>query len=687
MNKNFQFQILNFKCKGGQSLIEFLLAIGLCSILLPALLTGLITSRDGKAQQRQRVEAVSLLHEATEAIRVVRETGWDTFTGFSNNTDYHLVNTGTSWTLALNHETIDGFDRKIVFNDVMRDSNGSISSSGVVDPSTRQVTITVSWSTPIPYSVVSTIYLTRYSGNSLFQHTTVAQFSQPGNTLNNTTITNSGGGEVTLSAAGPGRGNWCIPKIVSQVDLPRQGEARSLTAIPFEVFAGTGINASGVAFADVAFNNPAYPTPPVGTIVGTVNSYKTNDVFGETGYAYLATDTNSKEIVIISTANYAEVGNYNIPGSANASAIFVLNNVGYTAEGNTLYTFDLSSKTGARPGLDSLNITGTITSIYVVKDTSNNTYAFVTTNDTARQIQIINATDPSDLRLISTYSPPALRFPTPTPQTAVGGGKNIYVSPDGERAYLVTASSATQPEFFIINTHDKSNPVLVSSTSYYDTQGMNPSAVNMVLSGYRALIVGTGGAEQYQVVDITNETAPTHCGGLSIPTNAYDASAVLEPDKDAYAYVVTGDSSNELKIIEGGPGGQYASSGTYESPPFSDIGKNISFNNFSAVITKPVGTDVQFQLGIGDAGPSGCNDATYNFIGPSVANPLAPDPNTKFRTAQTSESQFIVSWPVPVSTGPGYKNPGRCAKYRIYYSTSDPLKTPTVYETNLQYVL
>ena len=34
---------------GGQSLIEILIAISLASVLLPALLTGLVASREGKA--------------------------------------------------------------------------------------------------------------------------------------------------------------------------------------------------------------------------------------------------------------------------------------------------------------------------------------------------------------------------------------------------------------------------------------------------------------------------------------------------------------------------------------------------------------------------------------------------------------------------------------------------------------
>ena len=65
------------KIKKGQSLVEIILAMGLAAILLPALLIGLATTREGRAQQRQRLEASAFLKEAEEAVRSVREKGWD----------------------------------------------------------------------------------------------------------------------------------------------------------------------------------------------------------------------------------------------------------------------------------------------------------------------------------------------------------------------------------------------------------------------------------------------------------------------------------------------------------------------------------------------------------------------------------------------------------------------------------
>src|SRR3990167_2676701 len=71
---NFQLVTFNFwRSQSGQSLVEILIAIGLTGILLPALLTGLVSSREGKAQEGQRLQATALVRESEEAIRSVRE--------------------------------------------------------------------------------------------------------------------------------------------------------------------------------------------------------------------------------------------------------------------------------------------------------------------------------------------------------------------------------------------------------------------------------------------------------------------------------------------------------------------------------------------------------------------------------------------------------------------------------------
>ena len=72
------------KFQKGQVIVELLVAFGLASILLPAILAGFISGSSGKVQQQQRLIAIGYLEEGAEAVRSVRESAWGNISG--NNT-------------------------------------------------------------------------------------------------------------------------------------------------------------------------------------------------------------------------------------------------------------------------------------------------------------------------------------------------------------------------------------------------------------------------------------------------------------------------------------------------------------------------------------------------------------------------------------------------------------------------
>lgn len=183
----------------GQSLIELLIAIALAAVLLPALLTGLVASREGKAQEGQRLQATFYLKEAEEALRSVREKGWQYV-----NTDgsYHPQISGTAWSLVEGPEEINGFSREIVISSVYRDGNGNISGSGTLDPSLKKVMISVSWLQPNEGNISTTLYLTRYLNNATLTQTTQADFAA--GTVDNTRVVALGNGAIELK---PGSGS------------------------------------------------------------------------------------------------------------------------------------------------------------------------------------------------------------------------------------------------------------------------------------------------------------------------------------------------------------------------------------------------------------------------------------------------------------------------------------------------
>jgi len=629
----------------GQLLVELLIAIGLMAVFLPALLTAYVTSTQGTVQQENRVRASTLLRESEEAVRVVRENGW---TSFANNGTYHPEISGSSWSLVLGNETVENLTRQIEIANVYRDANGDIvETGGQLDPSTKLITVTISWDEPSFGSVESNFYLTRYLDNLSFTETTEEDFTN--GTLDGTALVNEAGGEVILGAGGAG--SWCNPfeSIIAEVDLPKNGVANAISAIEGRVFVGTGENASGVSFANVRVTND---DPPGVSIIDTADGYKTNDVFGENDYAYIATDTNDKELVILDLRNtpYSEIGFFNADGSANGESIYVHNNVGYLVQNSKLWSIDLSSKNGERSKLDSdgVAIAGQGGSVYV-----RDNYAYVAIENATHEMQIIDISNPSNLQVVG--------------QVDVNdqSGEDVYVNDTSTRAYVVTQESGSQAEFFIVDVSSKNGdrPVIGS----YEANGMSPRAV-VAVPGNKVIIVGHG-EDAYQVVSTEDEANPSRCGELDLGIDINGVAAVLEADGDAYSYLISTETNAELKVIEGGPGGSYATEGSFESETFDTL-YSTAFNYVMPSLVIPNQTTSNFQIAVADAVGGNCDGVTFDFLGPDG----------------TADTFYEDEAPILLDNdGSGYENPGRCFRYKIFMESLDRASTPIFEDITINY--
>jgi len=632
----------------GQMLVELLVAIAFAAILIPAITTGFIASRQGKAQERQRLEAAALAREADESVRIARDAGWE---NVGTNGTYHPVIAGNSWRLASGSATINGYSESVVITDVSRDITGKIVTGfgSTVDPSTKYITVTVSWGTPIVSSVVNSFYITRLANLSWVQ-TTQADFDA--GIKNGVITTNSGDGEVTLGAGG--KGDWCAPNLsIAAVDLPKNGVANAISAIPNKVFAGTGDNASGVSYATVGIDET---DPPNATISGTYDGFKTNGIFGETNYAYLATDNNFKEVEIINLTikPYAEAGYFNAPGNGSGNSVYVSGNVGYMTSGSNLYTFDLASKIGSRPQLGTVALDGVGVKTIVV-----GSYAYVAINSATMQMDVVDVSNAALPRVVARAS------------LSAGMATDVVVNSTGSRAYLAMAYVVGKPEFAVINTTTKSGSLpLVGS---YTTDGMSPKAITIVPSN-KAIIVGTGGSQQYVVIDLTDETNPIHCvshsrnGGLAIASGVNGIASVIEADGDTFSYIITEDATAELKMIQGGPGGAFATSGNFESSTFMATNSSV-FNRFIVNGVLPQNTTMQYQVSGAAAVNGSCAGATFTYIGPDGTG------NTKFSSSSA----------IPLATGPGYINPAQCFRYKAFLSTNDTFSEPIMTDMTVNY--
>ena len=140
-----------FGNKKGISIIEILVVIAIIITALSSLLGLASFSLGVSALIKQTNQGNLLSQEVMEAVRNFRDgTSWDIdgLGKLATSTDYYPQATGSpsKWQLVQGTENIDGFTRKVVFKDVMRDSNSNIvESGGTNDPNTKKVTVTVSW--------------------------------------------------------------------------------------------------------------------------------------------------------------------------------------------------------------------------------------------------------------------------------------------------------------------------------------------------------------------------------------------------------------------------------------------------------------------------------------------------------------------------------------------------------------
>ena len=142
MNKDSKFK--------GISIIEILVVIAIIGIALVSILSLTTLSLRASISIKETTQANALAEETMEAVRNFRDgTGWET-DGLKNYSGtYHPEKSGdpSKWILASGEETIDGFTRKVVFEDVYRSSitEDIKTDGGYLDTDTKKATVTVSW--------------------------------------------------------------------------------------------------------------------------------------------------------------------------------------------------------------------------------------------------------------------------------------------------------------------------------------------------------------------------------------------------------------------------------------------------------------------------------------------------------------------------------------------------------------
>lgn len=143
---SFQFFSLNETSKG-VGLVEIIIAVAIINLAFFGLSQLGVLALRLLREEKQTIEAGYLAEEAIEAVRNVRDQGWNNISGLTMDAVYHPEISGLpqKWSLVSGAETINNYTRQIVIKNVQRDAfDKIIESGGTDDPNTKKITVIVS---------------------------------------------------------------------------------------------------------------------------------------------------------------------------------------------------------------------------------------------------------------------------------------------------------------------------------------------------------------------------------------------------------------------------------------------------------------------------------------------------------------------------------------------------------------
>jgi len=128
----------------GIVLVEVVVVVSILLIIITGLIFANIAYIKSASYTLKSTKATFLAQEGVEAVKYLRSFGWDTLPSVGV-IQYLTFDTTAGWTATTSEEKIGDFYRYFILENVNRDGNDDIASSGTLDPNTKKLTINVSW--------------------------------------------------------------------------------------------------------------------------------------------------------------------------------------------------------------------------------------------------------------------------------------------------------------------------------------------------------------------------------------------------------------------------------------------------------------------------------------------------------------------------------------------------------------
>lgn len=480
----------------GFGIIETLVAMGIFTIVASTAATTVLHSFSANRLGDQETEATLFAQEGIEAVRSIKNQGWNAFvsSAVAHNcaSGCGLDSLSGSWAFSSGSDTSETFTRTITISNVYRTGADIIEGGATLDQDVKKITSTVTWN-----------------------------FS-PSRSNTTKVVTYLSHWEKAIGIVC----NWSSAQIEGTFDKDGNTDPNDIFVEGDYVYLVSDSQSGGRhEFFIINISYSAFPTLESSLEIG--NDVSGVDVSGD--YAYLSTSGNSSELTVINIANKSSpslVATLDLGGNQDAYDVFVADNYAYVVKqsgwdnNKELYLVNISTPV-APVEEGSYEVSENTNAIFV-----SGNYAYLATDGGSKELEVVDISNKSSPTQAGIYNPPGFT-----------SGRAIYVSES--TAYLARSSSA-EPELLILNIADPGN---ISEIGNFEV-GANTWEVQV--SGNYAFLATEVNNQELMVVDISNLASPFQATSLDLNGDTFGLANSLTR---CAVYLANASNSEELQII------------------------------------------------------------------------------------------------------------------------------------------
>ncbi len=565
----------------GSTLLEAIIAIAILVIVFTGIIMVSLGGLTGSLRGEERLQATALAQETLEAVRSIRDFDWKNLTagvhGLSDESGY--------WAFSGASDTAGNYTRSITVTDV--------------DATTKDVTVHMQWLAlaGVTNAIDITNRFTNWLKNSWTQ-TLQADFNA--GTRNSALVTNTAGGEVTLE----NRADFVNAGVYATHDFPGGGDITDIYIVGNTLYLVTTNDGTGKEFASVDISNVSNGamTDLNSLELGT----QANRVVVSGGYAYIATNSSSEEVMIVRLSDFAKVNSIDVPGSANATGLSLSGATLYVAKKKSsskeFYAYDVSSPQGPIGSpVGSTELGADVNDIAV-----SGGYAYVAANDDSKELMVIRLSDYSVVKTVN----------------LAGSAEATTVQIAGTTAY-VGRENSSDPEFYSLNVASPEVSIPINGSVDF---GSDENVIDLAISG-GSVYAGTEreSGSQDKKVAIINASTITLTGWVDFQ-DAENSKSQSIAMQGSYVYVGSTHTTQTLQVVRGNQSGTYSTTGTFTSSAFDTGSAGTAYGALSW--TSGGSGTIKFQLKTADTqanltnaawvGPDGTSATYYTASGTSI---------------------------------------------------------------------